>query len=328
MNNITGKKAPQPAEIPVSQRMENQEVDFNSMTSITRRNRKSFYDSYLPYVAIAAIALMVADLTAIKSRMYMIPAGQPPSRKANTDLLAPYKARSAYDDILARNIFNSDGFIPDVQVAGNGPDITGPAKESQLGLTLIGTIVHANPGKSVATIELKNNPEKVIPYIPNDEIEGLATLIKVERKRAYLRNLSSGAIEYIRIKDEPGISFSLKSSKQDGPIETEGAGTFGITRTDLEAQMSNLPELLTQARGVPNITNGRVDGFKIMEIVPGSIYTKLGIQDNDVLKEVDGEKLDSPAKAMELYNSLRNKTSLRISGERNGQPFTTTYNIH
>jgi general secretion pathway protein C len=61
--------------------------------------------------------------------------------------------------------------------------------------------------------------------------------------------------------------------------------------------------------------------------VPGSIYTKLGIQEGDVLKEVDGERLDSPAKAMELYNGLRTRTNLKISGERNGQPFTMTYNI-
>jgi general secretion pathway protein C len=46
-----------------------------------------------------------------------------------------------------------------------------------------------------------------------------------------------------------------------------------------------------------------------------------------VIKEVDGQKLDSPAKAMELYNGLRTKPKIELSGERNGKPFTMTYNI-
>lgn len=290
---------------------------------------KAKENKFIPLAAIAVIALMLADLLAIKSRYYMIPTGAVITRKMGVQQAA-FKARSIYDEILSRNIFNSDGFIPDTMVAGDGGkvDISGPARESSLDLSLVGTIVHANPGKSVATLEFKNNPEKVLPYIPNDEIEGLATVLKVERKRVYIRNLSSGAIEYIQIKDDPGITFSRKAAaKSDGPVQTEGENTFGISRGELETQMSNLPELLTQARGVPNLNGGRVDGFKITEIVPGSLFTKLGVKDGDILKEVDGEKLDSPAKAMELYNSLRTKQSIKISGERNGKPFTMTYNI-
>ncbi|MBK9293375.1 MAG: general secretion pathway protein GspC [Oligoflexia bacterium] len=289
--------------------------------------------NYTPHVAILLIAAMAADLTAVMSRQYMMPMPMVSSKKNILELAKPYKPLSSYDDILARNIFNSDGIIPDIQVASDssGADISGTARESDLPLGLIGTIVHANPGKSVATLEFKNTSDKVIPYIPNDEIEGMATLIKIERKRVYIRNLSSGALEYIQIKDDTGgFSFSKKGSpaaKQDSPIMEEGENTFGITRSDLETQMANLPELLTQARGVPNIVGGRINGFKITEIVPNSLFAKLGVKDGDVLKEVDGEKLDSPAKAMELYNSLRTKNKINISGERNGKPFTMTYNI-
>jgi general secretion pathway protein C len=260
----------------------------------------------------------------------MLPTSQAPVRQVHMEM-TQYKPRGIYDDILSRNIFNSDGIIPELQVAGNqggATDISGPARETSLGIGLIGTIVHANPGKSVATIEFKNSPDKVIPYIPNDDIEGMATLIKVERKRAYIRNLSSGAIEYVQIKDEPGISFSRKSQgKQDGPVTVDGDNNFSINKFDLETQMANISELLTQARGVPNIVAGKIDGFKITDIVPGSIYTKLGVKDGDILKEVDGQKLDSPAKAMELYNTLRTKSKIEVSGERNGKPFNMTYNI-
>lgn len=275
---------------------------------------------------------MMADLTGLGFRAVMVPTAAP-SAKRQLSEPAPYKPRSDYNDILARNIFNSDGFIPDVQIADGGTvDTSGPAKESQLPLQLVGTIVHANPGKSVATIELKGNAEKIIPYIPNDDIEGMATLLKVERKKAFIRNLSGGTLEYIQIKDDSAVSFKTKTPvvTQDGPIMKEGDNNFAISRGDLEMQMSNLPELLTQARAVPNLVpggNGKVDGFRILDVQENSIYTKLGVHSGDIIKSVDGEPLDSPAKAMELYNSLRSKAQVKLSVERNGSTSTMTYNI-
>jgi general secretion pathway protein C len=286
---------------------------------------------YLPFAAIGLTALMLADLTSVALRGYMLPKGTNVNRKTSVPM-AQYKARSVYDDILTRNIFNSDGLIPEVMVAGPNTSDPGVARESSLPLQLMGTIVHVSAGKSVATIQVNGNAEKVLPYIPNDEIEGMATLIKVERKKAFIRNLQSGAYEYIQIKDDSAFTFTKKTTgaTQDGPILKESDTNFAITRSDLEMQMNNLPELLTQARAVPNIlpsSGGKVDGFLIVDIQENSIFRKLGISPGDVIKGVDGEPLDSPAKAMELYNGLKNKTTLRLQIDRNGKTETFTYNI-
>jgi general secretion pathway protein C len=272
---------------------------------------------------------MAADLSSLYVRGMMVPHTAPPTRRAPFET-APFKSRNDYNDIIARNIFNSDGLIPDVQIAGEGGFDTNTAKESALPLQLVGTIVHVNPGKSVATIQLKGNADKVLPYIANDDVEGMATLIKIERKKAFIRNTSSGALEYIQIKDDTSFAFKKQNpppSAQQGPVQKEGDNNFAIARNDLEKQMQNLPELLTQARAVPNMVAGRVDGFRILDVQDGSLYTNLGIKTGDIIKSVDGEPIDSPAKAMELYNGLRSKNQLRLTVERNGQVQTMTYNI-
>ena len=51
-------------------------------------------------------------------------------------------------------------------------------------------------------------------------------------------------------------------------------------------------------------SGGQVDGFTLVDIMPGSIYEQLGLQRNDVIKGVNGEGVNSPTKAMELYKSL------------------------
>ncbi|MDZ4678262.1 MAG: type II secretion system protein GspC [Oligoflexia bacterium] len=312
-----------------------QKLQSTEVTSILpikpNRFRQLPFKKYMPHAAIGILALMAADLTSVNLRSLMLPKGTTTSKKS-IGPVTQYKPRSNYDDILARNIFNSDGLIPDVMVAGQSSSDPGVARESALPLVLMGTIVHANPGKCVATVQVSGNAEKVLPYIPNDEIEGMATLMKVERKKAFIRNLQSGAYEYIQIKDEVVFAFTKKTVavSQDGPIMKESDTNFAITRSDLDMQMNNLPELLTQARAVPNIapgSGGKVDGFRIVDIQDNSIFRKLGINPGDVIKGVDGEALDSPAKAMELYNGLKNKSNLKLSIERNGKTETFNYNI-
>jgi general secretion pathway protein C len=199
----------------------------------------------------------------------------------------------------------------------------------------VGTIVHANPGKSVATLQLNNSADKILPYIPNDLIEGMATLIKVERKKAFIRNMQSGFMEYVQIKDEPSFMFKTragnKGSSDGGPVSKESEDTFAISRTELESQMNNLPELLTQARAVPNIvpgSPGKVNGFRIVDIQENSLFRKLGVEPGDVINGVNGEPLDSPAKAMEFYNQLRSSSDLKIQIDRNGKTMNLNYKIN
>ncbi len=326
MDFFSKKKGP---EIPASARIQE---SGSSQLAPLRRIRRGLgqFNSALPYVFVAAIGAMMADLTGVAMRAHMIP-NAAPNAKPKTVEPPPYRPLSDYNDILARNVFNSDGIIPDIEIAENSPDVdnTSMAKESQLPLTLVGTIVHVNPGKCVATIEAKGNAEKILPYIPNDDIEGLATLIKVERKKAFIRNLSSGALEFIHIKDDSAFSFQKKMVPKDpamGPFQKEGDGVFAINRSELEGLMSNLPQLLTEARALPNMVNGRIDGFRVVDIQENSILRKL-VDPGDVIKQVDGEQLDSVSKSMELYNSLRTKNQVRLVVERNGRLVTLTYNI-
>lgn len=292
------------------------------------------FSQFIPYLATLVLAAMAADIAAIYTRSYLIPTTAPNLAKKQ-DQPVPFRQKGEFDVILTRNIFNSDGIIPLVG-GGSEQNSDGPvetnlsqARESSLPLTLVGTIVHADPGKSVATIEPKGSPDKVLPYVPNDTIEGLAELVKVIRKKVYIRNLQSKGLEYLQIKDDPTFKFTSKTvAIQDGPVSREGDSNFSMVRSDLDSMLSNLPDLLTKARAIPNtLPDGSVDGWKITEIEQGSIYEKLGIKDGDVIKGVNGEKVDSPAKAMELFNALRTQSSIRLTLDRGGRITQQNYSI-
>jgi len=291
------------------------------------------FDKHLPMVLILLIALFSADLTILFFRDSLLPTSAPPTFPQRGSLNPAVKSRTEYGPITDRNIFNSDGIIPNPLSAPEGEMYAddGPAVKSTLPLNLIGTIVHANPGKSVATIQLRTTNE-VIPYLPNDQIENVATLIRVQRRKAIIRNTQSSRLEYIEIPEDAKVSFAKMAAPAAATgVFSQQGDTISIKRSDLNNYLKNLPDLLQQATAVPNIvpgSGGEVDGFKMLGIEPGSVFSQIGLKVGDVLKGVNGEKVNSPAKAMELYNNLRNEGRIELEVERDGRTQSLNFNIN
>ena len=54
---------------------------------------------------------------------------------------------------------------------------------------------------------------------------------------------------------------------------------------------------------------------------------KMGLQRNDVVLDVNNIKLDSPEKAMQVFQQLREARQISIAVERNRQPLSFVYEI-
>lgn len=294
---------------------------------------RPLFEKMYPYVFCMFLAYCLADLSILLIRDKMLPqSGQPLAKRK----MEPTQrlSRQNYISILNRNIFNSDGIIPDPlnmrgseQVPQNLVSAT--PVPTTLPFILIGTIVHINPNKAVATIKIGG--DKVFPYRVNDSIEGMATLLDIKRKKAIFRNERNGSLEYVEIKDNVMISLAPKNPPpQEKESISRRGNDFALQKSDIDKHLENLPELLQQARAVPNIvpgTGGQIDGFRILDMQPGSIYENLGLQVGDVLKSVNGDDLTSPAKAMELFHQLKSENQISLDIERGGRTETFNYSI-
>lgn len=296
-------------------------------------NQRPPFEKWYSYLLFAFVGYCLADLAILSYRDRMLPQSAPPAHPK-----APpsdnYVSSGAYNGIATRNIFAANGEIPDALVdksKGTEQKEADPVP-SQLPLTLIGTLVHSNPAKSIAAIEVRGK-NQVISYSPGKDIENMANIIRVERQKVIFRNLNSNRLEYLEMKKE-GNKVAFGSSPKTGAgggkeVQKTGDNTFAIKRADLLKYTNDLSSILMQARAVPNREpgTGAINGFRILDMQPGSIYEQLGIQRMDVIKTVDGQPVDSPAKAMELYNTLKNSPKVSIQVERNGKSETMTYNI-
>ena len=78
---------------------------------------------------------------------------------------------------------------------------------------------------------------------------------------------------------------------------------------------------------MPSFKNGAANGFKLFSIQPGSLYASIGIENGDVIQRVNGYELNSPEKALELYQKLKESGHVTIELERGGQVVRKEYNI-
>ncbi|MBF0298433.1 MAG: PDZ domain-containing protein [Oligoflexia bacterium] len=53
--------------------------------------------------------------------------------------------------------------------------------------------------------------------------------------------------------------------------------------------------------------------FKITELVPGSIYSYLGIEENDKISKINGKKIAGLNEIMNLFASLQNLEKLQLT---------------
>ena len=208
-------------------------------------------------------------------------------------------------------------------------------ERSSLRAKLLGTTLANVAEWSIATL-LDMDASKASPYRVDDEILG-AKIVSIELRRVIVVN--EGRREYIDATEPSGGSGRpavkappKKDNKSAEPSDASGirataANTYEVPRDELQKAMDNMSQLASQARIVPSFKNGESQGFKIFAIKPNSLYTKLGIQNGDIIKRVNGFDINSPDKALELYSKLQSSNRIEIEFERGNTAVRKTYNI-
>lgn len=300
--------------------------------------QRSVIQKWALYGLLLFVGFTVADLTVIYFRETFIPQSAPP-KKIPKQQSGGYVDRSQYSAITNRNLFSSTGNIPDALAALNAAKEDNAPKEdipvqSSLPLNLIGTLVHTDPSKSVAAIEVKSKNMSG-SYMVGAEIESMAKIEKVERGIVYFRNLNNGALEYIEIA-RGNTKVNFDSGKPTGPVKAGGKeiqalgnNTFRMKRADLNKYLNDLSGLLMQARALPNRdpNTGEINGYRLVDYQPGSIFEQMGLPRGTLIKSAAGEPVNSIQSAMEMFNKLKKENKVKLGVEVNGSDQEFNYEI-
>ncbi len=124
-------------------------------------------------------------------------------------------------------------------------------------------------------------------------------------------------------KDAAGIS----TAQMDSNIQRVSDSEFNVNHSLVSSVLENQAALMREARIIPHEEGGRVVGVKLYGIRRNSLLGKLGLQNGDMLRTINGFDMTSPDSALEAYARLRSADHLSVAVVRRGQAMTIDYNI-
>lgn len=231
---------------------------------------------------------------------------------------------------------SSDTDLVKKPVIANNQKCESASKASRLPIKLVNTIVLQDSVKSIASVQIRSErlPQE---FREGDKIDDIAQIDKIERLNIILKNLKDGSCEYIAnnlfddkrqnpiavLTPKESKKFTTKTKKIDG-IKNDG-NNFTVSKDFMKDKMKDISSILTQARGI-QITNpdGSIS-FKVVEVDPGGIFAYLGIQDNDVITQINGQPISDLNQVMSLFGKITNVDQLSLTIKRNGEEVPQDY---
>ncbi len=231
--------------------------------------------------------------------------------------------------ILNRNLFDSAAGgqaaehidLSSTAIAAEG----GKSTASMVGdLVLIGTVVAGED--SLALIKMGNKTgtfklgDELAPGVVVSDIGCKLVVLKDHGTRRELPLKQHKRTRAQRVKQR-----NSTSAKQG--IVAVDENSWRISKAVADNARANLNSLLQTARMIPQIKAGKTVGFKLVELEKGSLLEKIGLRVGDLVVEINQVKLNSPEKALQIFQQVREANNITLSLMRNGKPKTFEYSF-
>lgn len=199
--------------------------------------------------------------------------------------------------------------------AGSAPLI------SPTDVILLGTIA-GRSDLSYAIIADKTGKQDV--YRVGDNVLGFGKLAKVEKDKIVIK--SNGRDVDIPLADITVVE-EAKSAAPGQFGKKTGESSYLVDKARIQQAIDKPDQIMTDARLLPNIVDGKQQGFVLREVKPGGIYNSLGLQSGDVLLRINEFNISNPESALQAFTALRGIDRVELDMIRNGSKMTMTYQI-
>ncbi|MBW2708925.1 MAG: PDZ domain-containing protein [Deltaproteobacteria bacterium] len=220
-----------------------------------------------------------------------------------------------YDKIAQRGLLGGPAAGREEKPEEMGAEQIAALKPTSLNIVLLGTV--SGPQRVAFAVMEEKGKRKQGLYQTGDMVQG-ALIKKVLRGKVIIE---------VKGKDEILEMEQAKAGKRGGA----GTGrrndgyTITVAHDDLQKSLGNINSLLTQVRIRPLIKNGKPDGLVLSHVKPGSIFSKLGLKNGDVVKKIDDKLIKSPDDAFAFYNRLKSGAELSLEIKRGNKTKTLNY---
>ena len=285
----------------------------------------------LGVLIIGALALITADLVSFKiSGLY--------PRSAQKSAAQPVPAATAEDllsfaPILEKGVFGKatqGRLTPIEQSPPTQKQAAAAPAQSVADLTLLGTAVGSFRESFALVLKGSSREERVFRL--GETVFSAGPLVSVKKDVAEI--LVGG--KRVKILTPTAVAAAATSQAATpappappagGLAAPTGSGNYVVDQRALNAALDNIGQAMTDARLLPSMKDGKVEGFKASEVKPQGIFGTIGIRNGDILLRMNDFPIDSPEKAIQSFASLKGQSRIKLDLIRDGQPTTFNYEI-
>jgi len=285
----------------------------------------------LGVLIIGALALITADLVSFKiSGLY--------PRSAQKSAAQPVPAATAEDllsfaPILEKGVFGKatqGRLTPIEQSPPTQKQAAAAPAQSVADLTLLGTAVGSFRESFALVLKGSSREERVFRL--GETVFSAGPLVSVKKDVAEI--LVGG--KRVKILTPTAVAAAATSQAATpappappagGLAAPTGSGNYVVDQRALNAALDNIGQAMTDARLLPSVKDGKVEGFRASEVKPQGIFGTIGIKNGDVLLRLNDFPIDSPEKAIQSFASLKGQSRIKLDLIRDGQPTTFNYDI-
>jgi general secretion pathway protein C len=200
-----------------------------------------------------------------------------------------------------------------------------PPLEVAKKVALIGTVFGPQGGIMAILEDLPT--KKQILYRMGEQIPAVGALSAIEKNRVLFREGKQEEWLDLALTQLPHPLLSgVPATATAAPVPHPLATNLPFRR-EIDAALADMTRLLTHAHAAPNLTNGKLDGFRLASVMPLGFFDKIGLQTNDLLQRINGVEIRDPGILLSLFQQLRNERTVHVDIVRNTQRQILTYEI-
>jgi type II secretion system protein C len=250
------------------------------------------------------------------------------------------RPRSEYQSLAKSDLFGEQSRKSAPQPVT--PDIDLP--ETTLDLELLGIVVETGsaPGYAIikggakSSVETYTVGDTIVNNARVEEIRSDAVVISRAGKRetlsmSFVKKQQEGRRDFSRGRvppPSPRRRNPIRKSASNEAIRVQNENMRYINRERLLEQAGqNLTALINDFRTRPNIVDGKPSGIGIEQVGSDPISSKAGLKAGDIVKSINGTRVNSMDEILEQGAKLQGKPEVRVVIERDGRHRTLVYKI-
>jgi len=207
---------------------------------------------------------------------------------------------------------------------------------TRLNLRLVG-IFFAERGRLQALALIAEGSGVERGYRVGDELPGGARLDQIQRDQVLVSH--NGRQEALRLPklDDSGRTAAPASPPLFTPAATEPESATGAAAPVIDAsaiagrlrsEVATRPQALEDiAFASPYLQNGQFVGFRLRPGRDRPLFQQLGLNGGDVLTEINGTRINSPAQGLMMLQELMSASRIEVRVLRNGAELPLTFSL-